>query len=60
LTPSALGWFERIPGLEATSAYFLQGTFDVLDILAIATGTLAAYLTMLFLGGKEETNAVYR
>jgi len=40
------GWFSGIPFLENTADYFLLGTFDVLDLLSIATGTLAAYLTV--------------
>jgi hypothetical protein len=49
------GWFSGIPFLENTSAYFLYGTFDVLDLLSIALGTLAAWLTcQLFLKGTEK------
>lgn len=40
------GWFSGIPFLENTADYFLMGTFDALDLLSIATGTLAAYLTV--------------
>ena len=39
-------WFTGIPFLENTSAYFIAGTFDVLDLLSIAAGTAAAYLTI--------------
>lgn len=39
-------WFSGIPFLENTANYFLLGTFDPLDLLSIATGTLAAYLTI--------------
>ena len=38
-------WFSGIPFLENTANYFLFGTFDVLDLLSIAAGTTAAYLT---------------
>lgn len=38
-------WFSDIPFLENTTDYFLTGTFDVLDLVSIAAGTLAAYLT---------------
>jgi hypothetical protein len=41
-------WFGAIPVLDNTSRYFLSGTFDVLDIISIATGALAAYLTIFF------------
>lgn len=43
-TPS---WFTGIPFLENAANYFLFGTFDILDLLSIATGTLAAYMTVL-------------
>ncbi|WP_455221312.1 hypothetical protein [Kaarinaea lacus] len=39
-------WFAHVPFLENTASYFIVGTFDVLDLLSIALGTLAAYLTM--------------
>lgn len=42
------GWFDGIPFLENSADYFLHGTFDVLDLLSIAAGTLAACLTCLF------------
>ncbi|UCH49516.1 MAG: hypothetical protein JSU95_06995 [Betaproteobacteria bacterium] len=45
LVPS---WFSGIPILENTSNYFLSGTFDVLDILSITAGAIAAYLTIYF------------
>ena len=40
-------WFHGIPLLENTAAYFLGGTFDVIDLCSIAAGTLAAYLTIV-------------
>lgn len=40
-------WFEGIPFLENTKNYFLQGTFDFLDLAAIAFGTLIAYFVLL-------------
>ena len=39
-------WFAHVPFLENTASYFIIGTFDVLDLLSIAFGALAAYLTM--------------
>jgi hypothetical protein len=45
-TPS---WFNGIPFLENTADYFLMGTFHVFDLASIAIGTLAAYLTVVFL-----------
>jgi hypothetical protein len=45
-TPS---WFNGIPFLENTANYFLMGTFHVYDLASIAIGTIAAYLTVVFL-----------
>jgi hypothetical protein len=44
LVPS---WFEGIPLLENTVNYFTFGTFDFMDLTAIAVGSLAAYITMM-------------
>ena len=44
---SISGWFGGIPFLENTSAYFLAGTFDLLDLCSIAAGALAAYVTIV-------------
>jgi hypothetical protein len=40
-------WFAEIPFLENTKNYFLQGTFDFIDLAAIAFGTLIAYFVLL-------------
>lgn len=40
------GWFSGIPFLENTANYFLFGTFDMHDLLSIAAGSVAAYLTI--------------
>jgi len=40
-------WFKGIPFLENTENYFRQGTFDLLDLIAIALGTVTAYLVLL-------------
>lgn len=39
-------WFAGIPFLENTAVYFLAGTFDFLDLVSIAMGAVAAYLTI--------------
>jgi len=39
-------WFANVPFLENTASYFIVGTFDVLDLLSIGLGTLAAYVTI--------------
>ena len=41
--------FSGIPFLDNTADYFLSGTFDMLDLLSIATGALAAYLTIVII-----------
>lgn len=39
-------WFEGKYFLENTTAYFLNGTFDLLDIVSIALGSVVAYLVL--------------
>ena len=41
------GWFAGIPFLENAENYFLKGTFDFLDLAAIAFGTVIAYFVLL-------------
>jgi hypothetical protein len=41
------------PVLENATNYFLEGTFDPLDLLAIVFGALAAYLTLILVLGSE-------
>jgi len=38
------GWFDGIPFLENSADYFRCGTFDMLDLAAIAIGAVAACL----------------
>ena len=40
-------WFAGIPFLENSKSYFLQGTFDLFDMAAIALGSIAAYFVLL-------------
>ena len=40
-------WFETIPVLENTKNYFINGTFDIFDVLSIAIGAIFAVLTLL-------------
>ena len=40
-------WLAGIPFLENTENYLLEGTFDILDVVAIAFGTAIAYLVLL-------------
>ena len=39
-------WFSGVPFLENTADYFLMGSFHAYDLVSIALGTLAAYLTV--------------
>jgi len=41
-------WFSGVPFLEASKTYFTRGTFDFYDLVAVAVGSIAAYLTMLW------------
>ena len=50
-------WFASIPFLENTSAYFISGTFDFLDLLSIAAGTAAAYLTIRITQNRRKHHA---
>jgi hypothetical protein len=40
------GSFEGIPILENTKGFFLRGTFDVYDLVAMAIGAAAAYVVL--------------
>ena len=46
-TPLVPNWFTGIPFLENTKSYFIHGTFDLIDLAAIAFGTLIAYFVLL-------------
>ena len=46
-------WFEHVPVLENTRSYFLHGTFDPLDLIAIALGSALAFLTARFVLKRE-------
>ena len=39
-------WFEGIPILHRTDDFFLAGTFDAFDLVAMALGALTAYWVM--------------
>ncbi len=41
------GWFDRLWLLEATRSYFLVGTYDPMDMVAIATASVIAYIILL-------------
>jgi hypothetical protein len=47
-------WFTGIPFLENTKNYFLQGTFDFIDLAAIAFGTLIAYFVISATSKRRE------
>jgi len=46
-------WFDNIPILGRTKGYFLYGTFDLLDLIFIALGALAAYLVLQRMRSRE-------
>jgi hypothetical protein len=47
-------WFAGIPFLENTENYFRKGTFDILDLVAIAFGTAIAYFILLTTSKRRE------
>jgi hypothetical protein len=47
-------WFEGVPFLENTGNYFRKGTFDILDLVAIAFGTATAYFILLTTSRRRE------
>jgi hypothetical protein len=49
-------WFQDVPILENSAAYFLQGVFDPWDLLAIATGAACGYLTMFALADRDHSH----
>jgi len=48
-------WFEGIPFLENTKNYFQRGTFDMVDLVAIAVGTAAGYFVILITSKMRAT-----
>ena len=50
-------WFDGFPFLEVTKPYFLNGTFDPVDVLFIIIGTAAALLTLRKVQGWEVRHA---
>ena len=50
-------WFAGIPFLENIENYFLKGTFDFLDLAAIAFGTTIAYFVLL-ITNKSKRRAI--
>ena len=40
-------WLSEIPFLENTENYFIRGTFDFIDLAAVAFGTVIAYYVLL-------------
>lgn len=53
-------WFMRVPILDNTAAYFLNGTFDPLDLLSIALGTIAAYFTVVLTRNWADVTSSYK
>ena len=48
-------WFAGIPFFENTENYFLQGTFDLIDLAAISIGAAIAYFVLLTTNKRRET-----
>lgn len=49
-------WFEQVPILDISGHYFLHGTFDPLDLLAIAIASVFALLTVQLKQGLGVTS----
>jgi len=49
-------WFLNVALLENTRPYLLAGTFDPLDILSLAAGSLLAYVTLRVMVEREHKN----
>jgi hypothetical protein len=47
-------WFKGIPFLENTENYFSRGTFDFIDLIAVALGTVTAYFVLLATNRRRE------
>ena len=47
-------WFTGVPFLENTGNYFSQGTFDFIDLAAIAFGTMMSYLVLIATNKRRE------
>ena len=50
-------WFDGLPLLEASTAYFSNGSFDPMDIVAATVGATAAWLTIQLTRTRNYTNA---
>ena len=46
-------WFSGVPFLENTERYFLMGTFDVFDLVAIIFAGVLSYLILLISGRRK-------
>ncbi|MCF8111102.1 MAG: hypothetical protein K9J85_06400 [Desulfobacteraceae bacterium] len=47
------GWFSHIPYLENTRGFFLSGTFDPMDLLAMFLGAIAAFFLAVLVLRKK-------
>jgi hypothetical protein len=47
-------WFAEIPIIGNTKNYFLQGTFDYLDLIAISIGSALAYFLLLVTDKRKQ------
>ena len=49
-------WFGVTPLLENTANYFHAGTFDVFDLVSIALGAIAAYVTFQLINSRTRNH----
>jgi len=57
ITAALPNWFRRIPILDHIANYFLRGTSDPADLVAVALGTVSAYLTIRLIRKSEVGHA---
>ena len=49
-------WFSGVPFLENSRNYFFRGTFDVIDLAAVLTGSLTGYFVLIITMEKGKYN----
>ena len=57
LRPFIPQWLEYLPILQQTKSYFVNGTFDVFDLISIAVGAVTAYFVIRWSSLEEKSYA---
>ena len=53
-------WFNKVPILKRTESYFVNGRFDILDLLAILSGVVVAYILTNITTTKPDKSGNYK